>query len=132
LAEAGRLHETEVLEAQVRRMIADPKSIALADNFASQWLETRSLDAVTRDTDMFPEWGAELREAMRTETQLFFDAMLREARPLSDFIDGRFTFLNERLARHYGIEGIEGPGFRRVAIETPQRSGVFTQASVLT
>jgi mono/diheme cytochrome c family protein len=132
LAEAGRLHLPSVLSAQVVRMLADPKSAALADNFAAQWLETRSLDAVTRDQMKFPEWNNDLRDAMRTETRLFFDAVLRENRPISDFIDGRYTFLNARLARHYGIAGIEGPDFRRVDLTTDERGGVFTQASVLT
>jgi hypothetical protein len=113
-------------------MIADPKSRALADHFGGQWLETRSLDAVKPDATKFPAWGPELRDAMRTETELFFDAVLRENRPLSDFIDGAYTFLNERLAKHYGIEGVTGPEFRRVNLTTDQRSGVFTQASVLT
>ena len=132
LGEANRLHLPAVLGAQVKRMLADPKAGALADNFAGQWLETRSLDAVTRDQMRFPEWNAELRDAMRTETRLFFDAVLRENRPLSDFIDGNYTFLNEKLARHYGISGVEGADFRRVDLATDQRGGVFTQASVLT
>jgi hypothetical protein len=132
LGEAGRLHLPDVLSAQVTRMLADPKASALADNFAAQWLETRSLDAVTRDQTLFPEWGNDLRDAMRTETRLFFDAVLRDNRPISDFIDGKYTFLNARLARHYGIAGVEGPDFRRVDLTTDERSGVFTQASVLT
>ena len=125
LAEASRLHQPAVLEAQVARMIADPKSSALADNFAGQWLETRSLDAVKRDPQKFPEWNAELRDAMREETRLFFEAVLREDRPISDFVDGRYTFLNERLARHYGI-----PRRRRARIparradDRPARRGV--------
>jgi hypothetical protein len=80
----------------------------------------------------FPEWNNELRDAMRTETRLFFDAVLRDNRPISDFIDAKYTFLNGRLARHYGIPGVEGPDFRRVELTTDERSGVFTQASVLT
>jgi hypothetical protein len=113
-------------------MLADPKSAALADNFAGQWLETRSLDAVKRDAEKFPEWNAELRDAMKEETRLFFEAILRENRPVSDFIDGRYTFLNERLARHYGIDGVTGTHFRRVELTTPERGGVFTHGSVLT
>jgi mono/diheme cytochrome c family protein len=132
LAERKQLRRPGVLAAEVRRMIADPKSAALADNFAGQWLETRSLDAVTPDRTRFPAWGPELRDAMREETRLFFDAVLRENRPIADFIDGNYTFLNWRLARHYGIPGVEGPDFRRVELATDQRSGVFTQASVLT
>jgi hypothetical protein len=132
LAEAGRLHVPAVLAAQVTRMLADPKAAALADNFASQWLGTRTLDGLTRDQMKFPEWNAELRDAMKTETRLFVDAVLRDNRPISDFIDGRYTFLNERLAKHYGVAGVEGPDFRRVDLSTDERSGVFTQASVLT
>jgi hypothetical protein len=85
----------------------------------------------------FPEWSPELKEAMRTETRMFFDAVMRENRPVSDFIDGKYTFLNEALAKHYGVEGVTGPEFRRVELpgDSPaaaQRSGVLTQASVLT
>jgi uncharacterized protein DUF1588/uncharacterized protein DUF1592/uncharacterized protein DUF1585 len=113
-------------------MIADPKSAALAENFAGQWLETRSLDAVKPDAVKFPTWGPELRDAMRTETRMFFETVLRENRSIADFIDGKYTFLNDRLAKHYGIAGVTGPAFRRIELTTSQRSGVFTQASVLT
>jgi hypothetical protein len=132
LAEANRLHLPAVLDAQVKRMIADPKSAAFAENFAGQWLETRSLDAIERDAQKFPEWNRDLRDAMRTETRLFFETILKENRPITEFIDGKYTFLNERLARHYAIDGVEGPDFRRVALTTAERGGVFTQASVLT
>lgn len=131
LAESDRLHQPSVLDAQVKRMLADPKSGAFADNFSGQWLETRSLDALQRDAKKFPEWNADLREDMRTETRMFFEAVLRDNRPVSDFIDGHYTFLNERLAKHYGIAGVTGPEFRRVELQTDQRSGVFTQGSVL-
>ena len=131
LAETNRLRQPGVLDAQVKRMIASPKSSAFAENFAGQWLETRSLDALQRDAKKFPEWNADLKEEMRTETRMFFEAMLREDHSLSDFIDGKFTFLNEGLAKHYGIEGVTGPEFRRVELTTDQRSGVFTQGSVL-
>jgi hypothetical protein len=132
LAEEHRLRHPDVLRAQVRRLIADPKSTAFAENFAGQWLETRSLDAVKPDATKFPGWSPMLREAMRTETRLFFEAVLRENRPLSDFIDGRYTFINEPLAKHYGIPDVTGLEFRRVELTTGQRSGVFTQGSVLT
>jgi mono/diheme cytochrome c family protein len=132
LASASRLHEPSTLRAQVTRMLADAKASALADNFASQWLGTRTLDGVTRDQMKFPEWNAELRDAMKTETGLFFDAVVRENRSIADFIDGNFTFLNERLARLYGIGGVTGPDFQRVELHGGERSGVFTQASVLT
>jgi hypothetical protein len=132
LAETNKLHLPEVLEAQVVRMLADPKSAALADNFAGQWLETRSLDAVAPDRTRFPTWSNDLRDAMRNETRLFFDAVLRENRPISDFIDAKYTYLNGLLARHYGIEGVDGPEFRRVDLSTDQRSGILTHGSVLT
>jgi hypothetical protein len=132
LGEANQLHEPAVLDAQVKRMVADTKSTAFAENFAGQWLETRSLDAVKRDARKFPAWNVELKDAMRTETRLFFEAVMRDNRPVSDFIDGNYTFLNELLAKHYGIAGVTGPDFRRVELTTAERSGVFTQASVLT
>ncbi|HEY3838408.1 MAG TPA: DUF1592 domain-containing protein [Bryobacteraceae bacterium] len=132
LGESGKLHSPAVLDAQIKRMLSDPKADALAENFAGQWLEIRSLDAVKPDKGKFPEWGPELKEAMRTETSMFFEAVMRENRPVSDFIDGKYTFLNENLAKHYGIEGVTGPEFRRVDLSTDQRSGVLTQASVLT
>ncbi len=132
LAGGNKLRHPAVLETQVKRLLADPRSAALAENFAGQWLETRSLDAVERDAAKFPEWNTELREAMKEETRLFFEAILRDNRPVSDFIDGRYTFLNERLAKHYGIAGVTGPQFRRVDLATPERGGVFTHGSVLT
>ena len=132
LAEAGKLRAPAVLNAQVKRMLADEKSAALADNFAGQWLETRNLDVVKPDPQKFPEWGPELRDAMKTETRLFFEAILRENRPLSEFLDAKFTFLNERLARHYGIAGITGADFRRVELASDQRGGILAHASVLT
>jgi hypothetical protein len=132
LGETNQLHQPAVLDAQVKRMIADPKAASFAENFAGQWLETRSLDAVKRDAKKFPAWNTELKEAMRTETRMFFEAVIREDRPLSDFIDGKYTFLNELLAKHYGIPDVTGNEFRRVELKTDERSGVFTQGSVLT
>ena len=99
-------------------MLADPRSSALADNFAGQWLELRNLDVVKPDPQKFPEWSPELRDAMKNETRLFFDYVLRENRPLSDFLDAHYTFLNERLAKYYGIEGVKGPEFRKVELTT--------------
>jgi hypothetical protein len=132
LAESGKLHAPATLDAQVKRLLADPRSSALADNFAGQWLELRNLDVVKPDPQKFPDWSPELRDAMKQETRLFFDSMLRENRPLSEFLDAPFTFLNERLANHYGIDGVRGPQFRRVEIDTPQRGGILSHASVLT
>jgi cytochrome c553 len=132
LAETNKLHQPVVLDAQVKRMIGDPKSSAFAENFVGQWLEIRGLDAMQPDAKKFPEWTADLKEAMRTETSMFFAAVLRDNRPITDFIDGKYTFLNESLAKYYGIGGVTGPEFRRVDLKTDQRSGVLTQASVLT
>jgi mono/diheme cytochrome c family protein len=132
LAEAGKLRAAGVLEAQVRRLLADEKAAAFADNFAGQWLETRNLDVVKPDPQKFPSWNPELRDAMKTETRMFFETMLRENRPLQDFLDAKFTFLNELLAKHYGIEGVTGSEFRRVDLKTDQRGGVLSHASVLT
>ncbi len=132
LAEAGRLSQPEVLDQQVDRMLADDRSEALAANFAGQWLQTRAIDSANPDPEKFPEWSPELREAMKMETALFFQAMLRENRPLSDFLNADFTYLNGPLAEHYGIEGVHGPDFQRVKLETDQRGGILSQASVLT
>jgi hypothetical protein len=132
LAEAGKLHTAATLDAQVKRMLADARSSALADNFAGQWLELRNLDVVKPDPQKFPEWSPELRDAMKQETRLFFDSMLRENRPLSEFLDAPYTFLNERLAKHYGIEGVKGQDFRRVELPAGQRGGILSHASVLT
>lgn len=132
LGEAGKLSDPKVLQAQVKRLLGDSRSAALVDNFAGQWLELRNLDSVKPDPDKFPEWGSELREAMRTESRLFFDHILRENRPISDFLNARYSFLNEQLAKFYGIEGVTGPDFRKVDLPPGQRGGLLSHASVLT
>jgi hypothetical protein len=132
LAEKNQLHSPAVLQAQTKRLLADPRSRALAENFGGQWLQVRNLDVLKPDPQKFRSFDWPLREAMRTETELFFDAIVREDRNILDFLDGRFTYLNERLAKHYGIDGVTGPEFRRVELDGEQRSGVLTQASVLT
>lgn len=132
LATKNKLHTKPVLDAQLKRMLADPKSSGFAENFVGQWLETRSLDAAEPDEMKFPEWNTDLKEAMRTETRMYFEAMLRENRPISEFIDSNYTFLNDLLARHYGIEGVTGSDFRRVEVPVAQRGGVLTHGSVLT
>jgi mono/diheme cytochrome c family protein len=131
LAERRRLSVPSVLEAQVTRMLADPKASAMAENFAGQWLEIRNLDSIKPDPQKFPAWTPELRDAMKVETRMFFDWILRENRPISEFIDARYTFLNETLANYYGIEGVTGPAFRRVDLTTDQRGGVLSHGSVL-
>jgi cytochrome c553 len=132
LAEARKLRAPGTLAAQVERMLRDPRAGALAENFAGQWLETRNLDSVKPDPQKFPSWGPELRDAMKTETRLFFEYMLRENRPVPEFLDAKYTFLNERLAKHYGIEGVTGADFRRVELTTPERGGILGHAGVLT
>ncbi len=132
LAEAGKLHQPDMMNAQVKRMMADPRSSALAENFAGQWLEIRNLDYVKPDPDKFLRWGPDLRDAMKTETQMFFDYILRQNRPLSEFLDAKYTFLNEKLAEYYGIPGVTGGDFRKVDLTGDQRGGLLSQASVLT
>ena len=120
------------LDSQVGRMLEDPKSKSLVENFADQWFQLRNLDIVTPDAEQFKTFDDRLREDMGTETRMFFEAVLREDRPVLELINGDFTFLNERLARHYGIPGVEGEAFRRVSLGGTPRGGVITQASVLT
>jgi hypothetical protein len=132
LAASGRLGDRQVLAAQVSRMLGDPRAAAFSENFAGQWLETRNLDIVKPDPDTFKEWDAELRDAMKRETTMFFEHVLRENRPVNDFLTADYTFLNERLAAHYGIAGVAGPEMRRVPLETDRRGGVLSQGSVLT
>jgi len=132
VAESGRLTDSQVLAAQVDRMLADPRASEFAANFAGQWLETRNLDSVKPDPDLFKEWTPQLREAMKTETTMFFDYVLRENRPITDFLNASYTFLNERLAAHYGIPGVSGAEFRRVELTTDRRGGVLSHAGVLT
>ena len=131
LAETGKLKEPAVLDAQVKRMMLDSKATAFAENFAGQWLEIRNLDSIKPDPQKFPAWSPELKDEMRTETSMFFRHVLSENRPLADFINAKYTFLNENLAKYYGIDGVKGPDFRRVDLTTEQRGGILSQASVL-
>jgi len=132
LAEAGKLKSPEVIEQQVRRMLADPKSLALVENFVGQWLELRSLDQRTPDREMFPAYSDELRAAMRRETELFVSSIIREDRSVLELLDANFTFVNEPLAKLYGISGVQGSEFQRVSLDASQRGGLLTQASILT
>jgi uncharacterized protein DUF1592/uncharacterized protein DUF1588/uncharacterized protein DUF1587/uncharacterized protein DUF1585/uncharacterized protein DUF1595/cytochrome c len=130
---AGKLHEPAVLEAQVRRMLADSRSRALVSNFASQWLHLRNLDSITPDMRLFPDFDDNLRQAFRQETELFFDSILREDRSVLDLLRANYTFVNERLAKHYGIPHVYGSRFRRIALgEGSWRGGLLRQASILT
>lgn len=132
LANEGQLKNQAVLDAQVSRMLGDPKSSALVENFADQWLQLRNLDRAKPDPIRFPTVDDELRDAMRRETHLFVEAIIQENRSVLDLIDAPFTFLNGPLAHHYGIDGISGEQFKRVTLEGNQRGGLLTQASILT
>jgi hypothetical protein len=132
LAERGELAQTAVLKAQVERMLADPRASALVTNFASQWLHLRNLDSVQPDLRLFPDFDDNLRESMRRETELFFGSILREKRPIKDLLTSRHTYLNERLAKHYGISGVTGDRFRRFELaDDGKRGGLLRQASIL-
>ena len=131
-AERGELSDAEVFEAQVERMLADPRSEALVDNFAGQWLTLRNAAAVQPDEDEFPDFGEGLRRAFRRETELLFGSILREDRSTLDLLAADYTFVNERLARHYGIPNVRGSHFRRVALEDEARGGLLGHGSILT
>ncbi len=132
LAAQGRLSRPAVLEQQVRRMLADPKSRALVDNFASQWLMLRNLKSHIPNPGDFPNFDNELRQAFRTETELFFQSIVHEDRSILDLLNADYTFANERLARHYGIPNVYGSHFRRVKVIQEERRGLLGQGSVLT
>jgi hypothetical protein len=132
-AAAGRLHTPVVLERQVRRMLADPRAKALVTNFAAQWLRLPNLDGITPDMRLFPDFDDNLRQAFRTETELFFESILREDRSVLDLLNADYTFLNERLAKHYGIPHVYGSRFRRVTLDKDSwRGGLLRQGSILT
>ena len=132
LAERGKLKEPAVLEQQVKRMLADSRANTLVSNFVGQWLHLRNIEAVLPDPAAFPDFDENLRVALARETDLFFESMLREDRSLLDLLRADYTFLNERLARHYGIAGIHGSEFRRVTLTNEERKGLLGQGSVLT
>ncbi|HEY7171399.1 MAG TPA: DUF1592 domain-containing protein, partial [Vicinamibacterales bacterium] len=132
LAARGKLGDTAVLEQQVRRMLADPRARAVVDNFAAQWLYLRNVRAVAPDVNAFPGFDGDLRDAMLRETELFLGSQLREDRSVVELLTANYTFLNERLARHYGVPGIYGSHFRRVTITDPNRIGLLGQGSILT
>ena len=131
-AAGGRLSDPAELEVQVRRMLADSRSKALVTNFATQWLHLRNLRAVTPDENRYPDWDDNLREALRQETELFVESQLRLDRSVTGLLDADYTFVNERLARHYGIPRVYGNRFRRVNLEDERRRGLLGQGSILT
>ncbi len=132
LAVKGKLKSPQVLQAQVRRMLADPKAHTLVTNFASQWLTLRNLQGTVPDPAIFPDFDNNLREAFVEETELFFESIVKEDRNVVDLLDADYTFVNERLAKHYGIPGVYGPRFRRVTVTDDARRGLLGQGSILT
>jgi mono/diheme cytochrome c family protein len=132
-AERGRLSDPAVLEAEVRRMLADPRAEALTTNFASQWLYLRNLAAAVPNLRLFPDFDDNLRQAFRRETELFFQSMVHQDRSVLDLLDADYTFLNERLARHYDVPYVYGDRFRRVTLPPDSaRRGLLGQGSILT
>jgi Protein of unknown function (DUF1592)/Protein of unknown function (DUF1588)/Protein of unknown function (DUF1587)/Protein of unknown function (DUF1585)/Protein of unknown function (DUF1595)/Planctomycete cytochrome C len=125
------LRKPEVLQAQVQRMLKDPKARALVENFAGQWLELRRLESMTPDREKFPEYDDYLRMSMRQETEKFFENLVRNDLSILDLLDAKYTFVNEKLAAFYGIPGVKGAEFRKVDLTGTPRGGILTQASVL-
>jgi hypothetical protein len=131
LAIDGKLRQPAVLERQTRRMLADPKARSLVTNFANQWLFLRELKNANPDITIFPDFDDNLRQAFQRETELLFESVMREDRSVLDLLDSDYTFVNERLARHYGIPNIYGPDFRRVSVPSDARRGLLGHGSLL-
>lgn len=132
LAAKGKLRNSLVLAAQTRRMLADPRSEALATRFAAQWLRLQDVEKVHPDALQFPDYSQQLADAMRRETELFFYDLVREDKSVLDLYGANYTFMNEALAKHYGVKGVVGNSFRKVALVDENRRGLFGQASILT
>ena len=131
VASDGKLQNPAVLDREVRRMLSDPKAAALVSNFAGQWLQLRNLRNVQPNTDLFPDFDDNLRQSFRRETELLFESVMQEDHSVLDLMTADYTFVNERLARHYGIPDIYGSRFRRVAITDDTRRGLLGQGSIL-
>jgi hypothetical protein len=133
LAIQGKLHDPAVLQRETRRMIADPRSQAFTENFAGQWLSLRRLQDIVPDPFLFPDYGDTLALAFQKEAELFFDSVVREGRPAVDLLNANYTFVNERLALHYGIPNVKGVNFRRVTLadDSPRR-GLLGKGAILT
>jgi hypothetical protein len=127
----GTLHEPAVLEKQTRRMLADPKARALVTNFANQWLYLRDLKNANPDVTVFPDFDDNLRQGFQRETEMLFESIMREDRSVLDLLDANYTFVNERLAKHYGIPNVYGPDFRRVPVPIDARRGLLGHGSLL-
>jgi mono/diheme cytochrome c family protein len=132
LAKQGRLHEPAVLDEQMKRMLADKKSKAFVTNFAGQWLYLRNVESDRKDADVFPDYDQSLRDSFKTETEMLFASVVDNNGSLLDLLRAKYTFLNERLAKHYGIPGVYGPAFRKVVLTDPNRFGLLGQGSLLT
>jgi hypothetical protein len=132
LAEKGRLREKGVLEAQVKRMLKDPKSRALTDNFAAQWLQLRTLETAIPDRRTYRAYDRTIRSLVVRETELYFEHIVKDDRSVLEFLDSDYTFLNSPLARYYGVSGVSGDEFRKVTLTDKNRGGVLTHASILT
>jgi hypothetical protein len=132
LAKQGKLAEPAVVSGQVSRMLDDDRSKSLESNFAGQWLYLRNLAQVKPDPDDFPEFDFSLRQSFERETELFFSDILHSDRPVTDLLDSKFTFINQRLGEHYGISNVYGSQFRRIAVTDPNRGGLLGQGSILT
>ncbi len=128
----GRLKDPAVLEQQVKRMLADQRARALGSNFAGQWLYLRNLKSLRPDEDVFPDFDDNLRQSLQRETEMLFESVVLEDHSVLDLLTANYTFLNERLARHYGIPGVYGDQFRRVAVRDDFRKGLLGHGSILT
>jgi len=131
VAEKGMLRDPAVLEGQVRRMLSDPRAESLIDNFVGQWLFLRNIARIAPDTTTFPTFDENLRQAMEKETELLVESQVKEDHSVADLLSSDYTFLNQRLAEHYGVKGVYGNEFRRVKLEDPKRWGLLGQASIL-
>jgi hypothetical protein len=132
LAQKGRLHDPTVMEQQVRRMLVDKKSDSLVSNFAGQWLFLRNVESDKKDHDVFPDYDQTLRNDFKRETEMLFGSVLQADGSLLDLLRAKYTFVDERLAKHYGIADVYGPAFRKVALTDPNRFGLLGQGSLLT
>jgi hypothetical protein len=132
VAESDRLRDPAVFEQQVRRMLRDERATSLVSSFAAQWLYQRNLRIASPDLFEFPDWDENLRQAMARETELFLDSQLRDDRSLTELLSADYTYVNERLARHYGMSNVYGSHFRRVPVPEARRGGLLGHASILT
>jgi hypothetical protein len=132
IAESGQLRNPHVLEQQVRRMLDDPRSVALVKNFAAQWLTLGKLNIVAPDIEIFPYFDENLRQSFRKETELFIEHVLRQERPLLELLTADYTFINERLAKHYDVPDVYGNHFRKVSLPPEFRGGLLGHGSILT